>query len=538
VKTRAEITDSLWSLARTLRAAPPSEKDDAFIEIVRRTAGMVCEQEFPHVEAVDRLQSLADVNGLTEMHGADGVQEMLARGFAEPLNEDDDDEDGTGEQTRPPDFSDEALALGFAEQHAKRLRYVSVWGRWSMWSGVRWQFDETLHAFDLVRKSCRQASSVCDNAKASLSIASAKTVAAVERLSRADRRLAATTEQWDVDPWLLNTSAGVVDLRVGSIRSAFPGDYMTKVAGVRADGDCPTPRWHRFLDRTTGGDAELAQFLQRVSGYALTGITSEHALFFIYGTGANGKSTFLNALTGCVGSYHRTSAIETFTASATERHPTDLAALRGARLVTAVETEEGRRWAESKIKSLTGGDRIAARFMRQDFFEFTPAFKLIIAGNHKPGLRSVDEAIRRRFHLIPFTTTVPKAERDETLTDQLRAEWPGILAWAIEGCLEWQRHGLKPPPAVRAATAAYLEAEDALAAWIEDDGQIDLNAWESSTDLFRSWKSWADRSGEYHGSLKKFCQRLDDRADALGFRRGRDAQGRRGFFGLRLSGNQ
>ena len=246
---------------------------------------------------------------------------------------------------------------------------------------------------------------------------------------------------------------------------------MTKVTGIAPNGSCPTPVWAQFLDRTTGGDQELAKFLQRMSGYALTGLTDEHALFFIYGTGANGKSTFLNALTGCAGDYHKTSPIETFTASATERHPTDLAALRGARLVTAVETEEGRRWAESKIKSLTGGDRIAARFMRQDFFEFTPTFKLVIAGNHKPGLRSVDEAIRRRFHLVPFTVTVPPEERDETLAERLRAEWPGILAWAIEGCLDWRRQRLSPPAAVQAATAAYLDAEDALAAWIEDEGQ-------------------------------------------------------------------
>ena len=182
----------------------------------------------------------------------------------------------------------------------------------------------------------------------------------------------------------------------------------------------------------TDGDHELVAFLQRVAGYALTGSTSAHALFFLYGTGANGKSVFVNTVAGILGDYHRTAPIETFTASSHERHPTDLAGLRGARLVTAVETEEGRRWAESRIKALTGGDKIAARFMRQDFFEFTPQFKLLIAGNHKPGLRSVDEAIRRRFNLIPFAVTIPDEERDENLTDNLKAEWPGILAWMIE----------------------------------------------------------------------------------------------------------
>ena len=174
-----------------------------------------------------------------------------------------------------------------------------------------------------------------------------------------------------------------------------------------------------------------------------------------------------------MGDYHRAAPIETFTASTNERHPTDLAGLRGARLVTAVETEEGRRWAESKIKVLTGGDKIAARFMRQDFFEFMPQFKLLIAGNHKLGLRSVDEAVRRRFNLIPFTVTIPPGERDQALSDKLKAELPGVLAWMIDGCLDWRTEWLSPPVAVTAATAAYLDAEDAIAAWMDECCQRD-----------------------------------------------------------------
>src|SRR5260370_1358713 len=235
------------------------------------------------------------------------------------------------------------------------------------------------------------------------------------------------------------------------------------MTGTAPDQSCPIATWIKFLDRVCGGDAELTAFLQRVAGYALTGATSEPALFFMYGTGANGKSTFRNALTATLGDYHKTSPIETFTASAADRHPTDLAGLRGARLVTSVETEEGRRWAESKIKSLTGGDRIAARFMRQDFFEFTPIFKLVVAGNHKPGLRSVDEAIRRRFHLVPFTVTIPVEERDETLGDRLTAELPGILAGAIVGCLAWLKHRLRAPAVLPDAPVASLAAAGPLA---------------------------------------------------------------------------
>ena len=264
-------------------------------------------------------------------------------------------------------------------KHANNLRYVDVWGRWLTWDGTRWQFDDTLAAYDLVRETCRTASAECNRENVAAALASAKTVAAVERLARSDRRLAATVDQWDVDPWLLNTPGGIVNLRSGKKSAHRAKAYMTKITAV-APQEGPTTVWKAFLRRVTGGDDELQAFLRRMAGYSLTASTKAHALFFLYGVGANGKSTFINALTGCLGEYHRTAPIETFIASKQVQHPTDLAGLRGARLVTAVETEEGRRWNESKIKTLTGGDKIAARFMRQDFFEFVPQFKLLFAG--------------------------------------------------------------------------------------------------------------------------------------------------------------
>lgn len=428
---------------------------------------------------------------------------------------------------RPPMFTDEALALRFAERHADRLRYVAGSSKWFIYDGKHWATDDTLHAFDMSRRLCREASAECNKPKVAGLLASAKTVANVERLSKADRRLAATMDQWDVDPMLLNTPEGVVDLSTGQTRGHRASDYLTRMTAVGPGGACPT--WRQFLNRVTAGDVELQAFLQRKAGYALTGLTREHALFFLYGLGANGKSVYLNTLAGIMGEYHRTAAIETFTASNTDRHPTDLAGLRGARLVTAIETEEGRRWAESRIKSLTGGDRIAARFMRQDYFEFTPQFKLVIAGNHKPGLRSVDEAIRRRFNLIPFTVHIPPEERDENLTEKLKAEWPGILSWMIEGCLDWQRGGLKPPQVVLTATAEYLESEDALTSWMDDRCERTPQSWTSSTDLFISWKNWADAAGEPSGTQKRFSQKLEER----GFDKERNRDGR-GFRGLRI----
>jgi putative DNA primase/helicase len=427
-----------------------------------------------------------------------------------------------------PQFSDEALALRFADQHAEHLRYVAAWGRWLQWDGKRWCFDDTLAALDLARKICRDAAEECEKENMAKTVASAKTIAAVVSLAKADRRLAATIEQWDADPWALNSAGGVIDLKTGNRRVHRPTDYMTRITAVSPNEDCPL--WHSFLDRITAGNKELQSFLQRVAGYSLTGSTREHALFFLYGVGANGKSVFVSTVSGVLGDYQRTAPIETFTASHGDRHPTELAGLRGARLVTATETEEGRRWAEAKIKQLTGGDTVSARFMRQDFFEFTPQFKLMVAGNHKPGLRSVDEAIRRRFNLIPFTVTIPPAERDPDLSETLKAEWPGILRWMIEGCLEWQRMGLVPPEVVTVATAAYLEAEDAIAAWLDDCCSRDAQSWEPTCSLFASWTAWATRTGEHVGTLRRFAQALENRGIAPHRR-----TSNRGFLGLRLN---
>jgi putative DNA primase/helicase len=431
------------------------------------------------------------------------------------------------DEPRPPEFSDEALALRFAECHAGRLRFIAAWGKWMVWDGRRWRFDETLHAFDRARFICREAASKANDPRVRMVVASAKTVAGVDRLAKSDRRLAATVDQWDVNPWLLNTSAGILDLRTGEMRPARIDDYATKITAVAPGGECPT--WQIFLRRVTDDDHELIAFLRRVCGYSLTGITREQVLFFLYGTGGNGKGIFLSTVASILADYHTTAAVETFTASKSERHPTDLAHLRGARLVTATETEESRGWAESKIKVLTGGDKIAARFMRGNFFEFVPTFKLIIAGNHMPGLRSVDEAIRRRLHLIPFSVTIPPDDRDSQLFEKLKAEWPGILSWMIQGCLEWQRGGLQPPEVVKNATTAYLEAEDAIATWIDECCQRDLQAWETRSALYASFSRWAAQAGEPALPRKNFVQSLEDR----GFQLQRRHAGR-GFYGLRI----
>jgi len=309
------------------------------------------------------------------------------------------------------------------------------------------------------------------------------------------------------------------------VRPATSEDYMTLMTAVAPGGGCP--RWHEFLAVVTAGDAELQTFLQDVCGYALTGSTREEMLLFLHGGGQNGKSVFIRTIAGVLGDYHTTAAMETFVDSPYERHPTDMARLRGARLVTAAETEQGRYWAESKIKLLTGGDKIAARFMRQDYFEYVPQFTLMIFANHRPSLKSVDDAIRRRIRLVPFMVKIAEDKRDRELAEKLKAEWPGILAWMIEGCLRWQRDGrLRVPKVVATATDEYLATEDAVSRWLEDCCIRNRSAVTLLAELYKSWSGWAERNGEVVGSAKRLAQELASR----GFER------RRTMLGYELSG--
>ena len=437
-----------------------------------------------------------------------------------PATDEPDDEPDTAEpaaadsetEGRPPQFSDDALALRFADVYADKLRYVAALGRWYSWDGACWRVDATLFGFDRARTICREAAAAafaCERPKLAPALTSAKTIAAVVGLARSHRRLAATVAQWDADPWLLNTPGGAIDLRTGHMRPHRPDDYCTKITAVAPGGACPL--WLRHLHRIMNGDAELVAYLRRAFGYALTGSTREHVLFFGYGSGANGKSVTIHTLANILGDYHRTAAMETFTATNNDRHPTELAGLRGARLVSANETEQGRQWAESRIKTLTGGDKIEARFMRQDFFEFEPQMKLFFFGNHRPHIAAVDEAIRRRMHLIPFTVTIPPAERDQNLAGRLKSEWAGILAWMVAGCFEWQREGLKPPAAVHAATDAYLANEDPLAQFLAEECDAEPGnqyKWETVGKLFVAWDAYAKKSGEKPGSKKAFSEAM------------------------------
>lgn len=410
--------------------------------------------------------------------------------------------------------TEDGLATAFTRRYGEDWRYCALWGKWLVWTGVRWNADQVLYVLHLARGICRGASDLAEAPRLKAKLASSATFSAVEKVARSDPQHAATVEEWDADAWALNTPGGVVDLRTGQMRPHRRQDRMTRVATATptpSSGKPACPTWQAFLGDVTGGDAELMAYLQRMVGYCLTGVTSEHALFFLYGTGANGKSVFVNVMSTILGDYAASAPMDTFMEARGDRHPTDLAGLRGARFVASIETEQGRRWNESKVKAITGGDKVSARFMRQDFFEYVPQFKLVIAGNHKPSIRNVDEAMKRRLHLIPFTVTIPAERRDGKLTEKLLKERDGILGWAVQGCGRWQREGLKPPESVVSATEEYFEAEDAIGQWIEERCLLSKAHREGISELFADWREWAERAGEYVGSVKRFSELMATR---------------------------
>jgi putative DNA primase/helicase len=427
-------------------------------------------------------------------------------------------------------ITEDSAALAFAQQYRAELLFDHDAKSWFRWSGNHWQQERTRLAFAWARDLIRD---LTESEAIKMKALGRKTsfTSGVERFAQTDRAFAITTADWNQDHYLLATPLGTVELSTGKLRPANPDDRINKLTTIGPSGTIECPRWLAFLSECTGNDSEVVAFLQRWLGYCLTGDIREHALVFCYGPGGNGKTTLLNTVNSILGDYATTAAMETFVASPFDQHPTDLAMLCGSRLVTAAETEEGRAWAETKIKQLTGGDPISARFMRCDFFTYKPIFKLMVIGNHEPALRNVDDAARRRFNVIPF---IHKPEVvDKQLEEKLKPEWPGILHWMIDGCLEWQRIGLAPPETVIAATASYFDNQDLFAQWLEEKCDAEPgNEFKTATsaELFKSWSNYAKAAGDPTGSRKSFARLLERRR----FEPFRQHGGIRAWHGIRL----
>ena len=447
----------------------------------------------------------------------------------------------------PPRLTDLGNAIRLVNTFGDDLRYRKEIG-WFVWSGRRWEHDETGHIHrhakrvsDLIRQEAKELLEVAkkllevpeadedkkkkrvEKAEQKQAIAEALLewakksegigrIEAAIALARSDLRVAINdVESLDGDPWRLNVLNGTIDLRTGTLSRPRKDDLITRLGEVRHDEVATCPRWLEFLTEIFKGDNELIGYLQRAVGYTLTGCNTEQVFFFCHGMGRNGKSTFLNVISRLMGDYAKMMPTDSLMQKRTDGIPNDLARLRGARLVRAMETDENRRLAESLIKQITGGEPITARFLHHEFFEFIPQFKIWISGNHKPSIRGADDGIWRRVRLIPFNVTIALEAVDPHLGDKLVQELPGILNWALEGCKRWQTEGLGEVAAVKEATGEYKEESNLVARFLEEQTirhSSDQYKTVAKQALYGAFREWATRQGEYPCKFRDFNQRM------------------------------
>ncbi|OPY89175.1 MAG: hypothetical protein A4E71_00061 [Smithella sp. PtaU1.Bin162] len=429
-------------------------------------------------------------------------------------------------------FTDLDNAHKLVELHGVNLKHVHVWGMWLIWDDLRWVKD---HTGGIVRLAKNTVTVMCAEAdEKTLKYASrCKNRARIEamiKLAESEPGIYARPEQFDADPMKLNVKNGTLDLKTGEIKPHSRANLITKLANVEYDPHATAPLWTSFLNRIMNENDNLISFLQRALGYSLTGDISEQVLFIAHGSGDNGKSVFLNILLSLLGDYARPAAPNLLMAKKHDSHPTEIADIEGARLITCVETEENKRLSEALVKQLTGGDKLKARFMGRDFFEFEPTHKLWMATNHRPIVRGTDYAIWKRIRLIPFNVTIPREKRDKKLTEKLKKELPGILNWAIAGCLAWQRDGLGEPEEVIQATKNYQAEMDTLNNFIEEYCIVNPLAKVLVGNIYNAYLNWCKESGEYQLSQRMFSSKLTER----GFKRDRSSKGKWVFRGIGL----
>jgi len=452
------------------------------------------------------------------------------------------DVDGGGEDLIL-EQSENTTDLGNAERlvrlHGDDLHYCHQMG-WFVWDKKRWKLSEQGEveqmAKDTVRRIYAEAANCSDEEDRKKIATHAKQsesetrIRAMISLAKSEPGIPISISKLDANPWLLNVGNGTLNLKHGSLQKHNREDLITKLISTPYNSEAECPLWIKFQHKVTAGDEELIKFKQRRLGYSLTGITKEQCLFIDYGTGSNGKTTESKTVLRLFEDYGCQCPIETFLISKGDKIPNDIARLVGARLVIASEMEKGKRLAESLIKQLTGGDRIAARFLHQEFFEFTPEFKIWLAVNHLPNIWGTDDGIWRRLRLVPFKVTIPDEEQDKTLGDRLAEELPGILRWAVDGLEQWHLKGLGKPEAVKKATESYKTEMDLIGGFLADKCEIVPEGQVTVGELYESYKGWAEENGERVMSQRALSQTLTER----GFQQDRDSKSRF-WLGLRMT---
>jgi len=402
-------------------------------------------------------------------------------------------------------LTDLGAAETFATAHGHEVRYDHRRGRWLIWRGHRWAPDNDQQIVRLatahLRDRQREALTIADLDRRDRTV---HHLMALERrgaldsmliLARAQLPIADSGESWDTDPWLLGVQNGVVDLRTGERRDGRPEDRITMTTGVPFDADARCPRWERFLREVMSDDTARVEFLRLAAGYSLTGAVREQAFFWLTGAGENGKTTLLETLTYVLGDYATATKFGTFVVGHQEPTGADLAALAGRRLVMASETQVRGRLDEERLKCVTGGDTLSARHLYQEPFTFRPVLKLWLSTNHKPTVQDDSHAFWRRVRLLPFERTFSGSAGDRTLANTLRAEAPGILAWMVRGCLDWQAHGLPIPEAVERATNEYREDSDLFGQFVNEACDLEPGGECKAADFYSAYRVWAEHQG-------------------------------------------
>lgn len=420
-------------------------------------------------------------------------------------------------------LTDAGNAERFVQLFEAFCRFEHGRGRWLLWDNLRWAEDKSRQVLGFAIRTARaqvtidaEQEGVSDEERRAIirhALDSERARRLESTLSIASTRkpIAVQSDQLDADPWVLNTKAGTLDLKTGTLRPPLRADLITKLVEVVHEAGATCPTWDAFLTRVTGGNQELEAFLRRAAGYSLTGDVSEHALFLLYGTGANGKSTFLEVLMAVLGDYARAVAPGLLMRTRDGRHEEQIAELQGVRFAVGQESGVDQSLDEPRLKYLTGGDTVSARRLYAERFEFRPTHKLWIATNHKPRVRGGDDGIWRRLKLIPFEQVISEGERDPRLKEKLLAEAAGILNWAVRGCLEWQRAGLGVPEEVREATASYRASEDQLGPFLEGACVVAQHATVTAAALFDAYRRWADGAGERAMSQQALAEALEAR---------------------------
>lgn len=438
--------------------------------------------------------------------------------------------------------------MGNAERlvhrNGQNLKYCIEFEEWLLWNGKTWIEDKKKQIERIAIKTFRElfveASKEDDMSRRNDLIkwaqSSEKSSVFLNSIARAEAIVPISQDELNTDRYKLNCTNGVIDLRTGNLLTHNRNYFMTKNTYIEYDPAASCPTWIAFLESIMKDEKgnikqELIDFLQKAIGYTLTGDTSEQVAFFLWGTGRNGKSTFINIVKEILGDYGKQTNSDTFTSKQNDNGiNNDVARLHSARFVSAVESEDGQKLSEALIKQLTGGEPITARFLRKEFFEFIPEFKIFFTTNHKPIVKGDDEGIWRRIRLIPFTHTIPKDEVDKHLPEKLRNELPGILRWAVDGCIKWQHEGLGEPDEIKAATDEYKEEMDLLSNFIDEHCIITSTAKVSVNEVHKVYIKWADENGEYPMKLRAFSSRLQMR----GFLKRKSTGNKTFFFGIGL----